>query len=137
MDEIKFEKVNKDIQVYPEEFKRKVVEEYLAGGCTKMDLLRKYGIKTKSGIQRWMKTLGYADANSEVFRKTKFDSITFSYMPSKSTSDSDDPKLLQKRIAELERQLQDEKLRSEAYQRMIEKAEKELHIQIRKKPFTR
>jgi transposase len=137
MDEIKFEKVNKDIQVYPEDFKRKVVEEYLAGGCTKMDLLRKYGIKTKSGIQRWMKTLGYADANSEVFRKTKFDSIKFSYMPSKSTSDSDDPKLLQKRIAELERQLQDEKLRSEAYQRMIEKAEKELHIQIRKKPFTR
>ena len=59
-------------------------------------------------------------------------------MPSKTTSsNNDDPKELQKRIAELERQLQDEKLRSEAYQRMIEKAEKELHIQIRKKPFSR
>jgi hypothetical protein len=59
-------------------------------------------------------------------------------MPSKTNSNNrDDPKLLQKRVAELERQLQDEKLRSEAYRRMIEKAEKELHIQIRKKPFSR
>ena len=127
----------KIIQIYPEQFKRKVIEEYLTGSCTKMDLLRKYGIKTKSGIQRWMKALGYVDVNNEVVRKPKFESIIYSYMPSKSTSDSDDPKLLQKRIAELERQLQDEKLRSEAYQRMIEKAERELHIQIRKKPFTR
>jgi len=138
MEEVEFKKVSKDIQIYPEEFKRKVVEEYMAGGCTKMDLLRKYGIKTKSGIQRWMKTLGYVSENTEVFRKPKFESVTFSCMPSKTTSsNNDDPKLLQKRIAELERQLQDEKLRSEAYQRMIEKAEKELHIQIRKKPFSR
>ena len=127
----------KIIQIYPEQFKRNVIEEYLAGSCTKMDLLRKYGIKTKSGIQRWMKTLGYVSENSEVFRKSKFESVTFSCMPSKTSSNDDDPKLLQKRIAELERQLQDEKLRSEAYQRMIEKAEKEMHIQIRKKPFTR
>jgi len=35
MDEIKFEKVNKDIQVYPEDFKRKVVEEYLAAAAQK------------------------------------------------------------------------------------------------------
>ena len=54
---VKFEKVSKEIQIYPEAFKRKVVEEYLSGTCSKMDLLRKYGIKTKSGIQRWMKSL--------------------------------------------------------------------------------
>jgi hypothetical protein len=36
MKEIQFEKVNEDIQIYPEEFKRKVVEEYLAGSGTKM-----------------------------------------------------------------------------------------------------
>jgi transposase-like protein len=138
MEEVEFKKVNKDIQIYPEEFKRKVVEEYLAGGCTKMDLLRKYGIKTKSGIQRWMKTLGYVSENSEVFRKPKFENVTFSCMPSKPASgNNEDLKLLQKRIAELERQLQDEKLRSEAYERIIEKAEKEMHIPIRKKPFSR
>lgn len=39
---------------------------------------------------------------------------------------------LQHKIRELERQLEDEKLRSEAYLRIIEKAEKELRIPIRK-----
>jgi transposase len=138
MEEIEFKKVKKDIQIYPEKFKRQVVEEYLGGGCTKMYLIRKYGIKTKSGIQRWMKSLGYVSEETEVFRNPKFESATFKYMPSKPTcSNNDDLKMLQKRIAELERQLQDEKLRSEAYQRIIEKAEKEMHIQIRKKPFSR
>jgi transposase len=134
---VKFKKLSKEVQVYPEAFKRKVIEEYLCGTCTKMDLLRKYGIKTKSGIQRWMKSLGYTDEGTEVFRRPKFTNTTYNCMPSKTSKGTQNPVLLQKRIAELERQLQDEKLRSEAYQRMIEKAEKELHIQIRKKPYTR
>ena len=57
--------MSKDIQIYLEVSKRKVVEEYLAGSCTKMDLLRKYGIKTKSGIKSWMRSLDYVDVNSE------------------------------------------------------------------------
>jgi len=44
---------------------------------------------------------------------------------------------LHKRIRELERQLAEEKLRSEAYARIIDKAEKELKIPIRKKPNTK
>jgi transposase len=121
-------------------FKRKVIEEYLATGCTKMSLIRKYHIQFKSSIHTWMRVLGYKDpyAFQQIVRRPKFGVITYSCMPSKTTSNSsNDPRVLQKRIAELERQLQDEKLRSEAYQRMIEKAEKELNIAIRKKPFTR
>ena len=48
-----------------------------------------------------------------------------------------DQHLLQKKLKELERQLEDEKLRSEIYLRIIEKAEKELNIPIRKKPNTK
>jgi transposase-like protein len=136
--EVKFEKINKDIQVYPEAFKRKVIDEYLSGSSTKMDLLRKYGIKTKSGIQRWMKSLGYVDEGNAVIRKPTTVNVTLSCMPQKTTpAQSEDALLLQKKIEELQRQLEDEKLRSEAYQRMIEKAEKELNISIRKKPYTR
>ena len=40
-------------------------------------------------------------------------------------------------IKQLERKLEDEKLRSEAYKSMIEIAEKELKISIRKKPNTK
>jgi len=125
---------------YDVSFKRKVVEEYLATRCSKMSLLKKHDIQFKSAIQTWMRVLGYTDpfAQNQTVRRPKFDTITYSCMPSKTTSNrSDDPKVLQKKIAELEKALQDEKLRSEAYQRMIEHSEKELHIQIRKKWFTR
>jgi transposase len=131
--EVNFEKINKDIQVYPEAFKRKVVEEYLYGPCTKMDLLRKYGIKTKSGIQRWMKTFGYTDTHQ--LPKINFTRLTLPTVTKKIDLNDNDE--LQKRIKELERQLEDEKLRSEAYARMIEKAEKELKISIRKKTGTK
>ena len=121
------------IQIYDETFKRKVIDEYLAGGISKMDLLRKYNIRTKSGIQRWMKKFGYTD----VYKSTefKFTSITSTDLP-KKTDLKNDSELL-KKIRELERQLAEEKLRSEAYARIIDKAEKELKIPIRKKPNTK
>jgi transposase-like protein len=121
------------IQIYDEAFKRKVIDEYLAGGISKMDLLRKYNIRTKSGIQRWMKKFGYTD----VYKSTeiKFTSLT-SVDLTKKTDMKNDIDLL-KKIRELERQLAEEKLRSEAYARIIDKAEKELKIPIRKKPNTK
>jgi hypothetical protein len=54
-------------------------------------------------------------------------------MPTKNTNIQE----LQKRIQELEHQLQDEKLRSEAYARIIDKAEKELKVSIKKKLNTK
>jgi len=53
-------------QVYSESFRRKVIEEYLSGNVSKMFLLRKYNIKMKSCIQRWMKLYGYADHKQPV-----------------------------------------------------------------------
>ena len=121
---------------YGQTFKRKVIEEYLATGCTKIFLLRKYDIQFKSAIQTWMRVLGYTDPNAEP-QKFKFGKIIFTSLPkNKKNSDTDSVKL-QKKIVELERQLEDEKLRSEAYARIIEKAEKEFKIPIKKKPGTR
>ena len=48
-----------------------------------------------------------------------------------------DPKDLQKRIKELERQLENAQLKAEGYELMIEIAEKELKIPIRKKSDTK
>ena len=96
-----------------------------------MDLLRKYGIKTKSGIQRWMKKFGYAD-----IYKAAAPTFTFITSPDLIKKLKDEHEL-HKRIKELERQLAEEKLRSEAYARIIDKAEKELKIPIRKKPNTK
>ena len=125
----------KIIPVYEESFRRKVIEEYLATGCSKKAILAKYHIGGKGAIQRWMRLYGYSDIHTNRQQKIKF-RLPFSKtlsMPSDSPNSID----LQKKIAELERQLQDEKLRSEAYLRIIEKAEQELKIQIKKKPFTK
>ena len=132
------EKFERNINVYSKSFRRKVIEEYLSGNETQREISRRYGIKSRSTLPRWMKELGYSNIKSEVLRKPIFEPKTQSCMAPKTSSDSsDDAEKLKKRIEELERQLQDEKLRTEAYQRMIKKTEKELNITIRKKPFTR
>ena len=120
-------------QMFDESFKRKVIEEYLSTGGTKIALLRKYDIRFKGALQAWMKKLGYSDTPLVV--KRKFEQITTSTLPKKINSNETEDLL--KKIQQLERQLEDEKLRSEAFERIIEKAEKELKIPIRKKPNTR
>jgi len=123
------------VQIYSEAFRRKVIEEYLTSNVSKMFLLRKYGIKMKSGIQRWMKLYGYEDDKQPVI--IKFNAVRSHALIRRMSTGKANKKQLEEKIKELERQLEDEKLRSEAYQRIIEKAEKELKVPIRKKPNTR
>ncbi len=121
---------------YDRAFKTKVIEEYLATGCTKMFLLRKYNISFKSAIQTWMRVLGFSEPN-QASQKVTFGNLTFTSLPNKKNiadTDATDP---QHKINELQHLLEEEKLRSEAYARMIDKAEKELNIPIRKKFATR
>lgn len=121
-------------QMFDNDFKRKVIEEYLSSGCTKIEIQRKYNIRFKSAISTWMQRMGYLEnykAPSLKFSNTK--RILLPANDKKSKKELD----LQKRIEDLERQLEDEKLRSEAFVRIIEKAEKELKIPIRKKPYTK
>ena len=56
--------------------KAKVIEEYLATGCTKMFLLRKYNIQFKSAIQTWMRKLGYSDPGNQP-QRFKFTQLIF------------------------------------------------------------
>jgi hypothetical protein len=118
---------------YEVAFKRQVIEEYLATGCSKMSLLAKYNITFKSAIQTWMRILGYSDIYQGIERP-KFGNIIFTSV----SKDKDKSRIeLEARIRQLERQLEDEKLRSEAYSRIIEKAEKEYKISIKKKTDTK
>jgi transposase len=121
---------------YDRAFKTKVIEEYLATGCTKIFLLRKYNIQFKSAIQTWMRVLGYSDSSGPV-QKLRFGEIILTSLPKKANNAATNGTTLQNKINELQRQLEEEKLRSEAYARIIDKAEKELKIPIRKKFATR
>jgi len=123
------------VQIYSEAFRRKVIEEYLTSNVSKMFLLRKYNIKMKSGIQRWMKLYGYVDYEQSLL--IKLSTVRSHALIRKMNIDKASKKQLEEKIRELERQLGDEKLRSEAYERIIEKAEKDLQVPIRKKFNTR
>lgn len=90
----------------------------------------------KSGIQRWMKQLGYLD----IHQKTR--DLPPSIIPPLALKKTDKQEsatnqALEQRIKELERLLEDEQLRSEAYGRMIAIAEQEYKIPIRKKSNTK
>lgn len=118
---------------YSESFKKMVIEEHLQTGCTKASLLEKYEIPSTSALQTWMRKLGYWN-EEDGYGKGSFGKIFQEALPKDNKKSQEH---LQKRIRELEQQLEDEKLRSEAYARIIDKAEKELKIPIRKKPNTR
>jgi len=128
----------KVLPIYEEPFRRMVIEEYLATGCQKKDLLAKYHIGGKGAIQRWMRLYGYVDTHSRRGKRINFTvpSSILRSMPSHKPNASH-VEDLQRKVQELERQLQDERLRSEAYLRIIEKTEEELKIQIKKKPSTK
>lgn len=120
-------------QIYTEAFKRSVIEEFLSGDLSKIELRRKYNIGGKSAILTWMRQLGYCGHNP-VPKKPKFESTSLEISmaaPEKSNLE------LQKEINDLKRKLEDEKLRSEAYLRIIQKAEEELKTSIKKKRATK
>ncbi len=133
---MKGQKVKKEhfaAAIFNEPFKRKVCDEYLRTGVSKASLLAKYNIKYRSAIQAWLKELGYVD----IYRKVAYldikNQLTLTTpKQSKKAAPLTDPEL-EKRVKELERLLEDEQLRSDAYKRMIDIAEKEFNIPIRKK----
>ena len=116
------------IRQYSQSFKRKVIEEYHAGGITQAALLRKYDIRGHCAILNWRRQL--AVQHSGNLGEIKPPAVS----QKKEVKSLDE---LQQRIKELERQLEDQKLLAEMYERIIEKAEKELKIPIRKKPNTK
>ena len=118
-------------RVFSEAFKLQVIKEVLGGQLTKEEAREKYQLGGKCAVLNWMR---------------KFDIWEYWQLPSnglpsnvafmKKEKDSD-KSALQKRIKELERALEDAQLKAELYNRMINIAERDLNISIRKKPFTK
>ena len=114
---------------YPESVKLAVVREYESTNVSKAYLKRKYGVSGIPLINYWLKRYG----NNAYLSSHQ----TIPIMPVDKPEDSAEVQKLKQRIHQLERELEDEKLRSEAYSLMIRKAEEELKISIRKKHNTK
>lgn len=108
---------------YSTSFKLGVVRRVATGELTKEQARREYGIASKSAVLQWMRKFGYcSDPQSQSLMAPSYDKM--------------DPKELKKKVLQLEKQLQNERIRSELYQTMIDVAERELGISIRKKSDT-
>lgn len=127
------------------EEKHKIIQELIATQCTKVEIWEKYtGEEEEHGqLLRWMRQLGY---NTGI--KTRRPNIVSNLYPmapkktkpdkSVNTSDESFENLqLKKRIAELEKQLKDAELKAIAFSTMVDIAEKEFKIPIRKKLNTK
>lgn len=109
---------------YSQSLKLKVVEEVLQGHLSKADIRRKYDINASTSIiLKWMRNLGVSELRTVP-----------TYLEDMKAEDSTDNEALKKRIRDLERALDDAELKAEGYSRMIDIAEKELKVSIRKKP---
>lgn len=121
-------------QFYSESQKREMIEDYLHGNRTKAEVWEQYtGRRTSSDhgkILEWMRKLGYLEGSLVPIRP-----VSLTIMPEKKPQPSVEE--LQRKIKQLEQQLLDSQLKEEAYRRMIDIAEKELKVSIRKKPNTK
>lgn len=130
---------------YTDEQKHQLIQDYLSSGKTKAEIWHKYtGQKEEHGqIIRWMRKLGYIE-NEQLSQNNTFAISTRQYMDnSKRKTESKNSTLdfeklqLEKRIAELEKQLKEAELKAIAFSTMVDIAEREFNIPIRKKSNTK
>lgn len=110
---------------YSEEVKREAVKMYLSGIHRKKEITEKFGMSYPA-LDRWILEYGA----EYVTRQEDLEEVSLEEMKKKDTSEAEE---LERRIKELEKKLELATMKSEILETMIEIAEEELHIPIRKK----
>lgn len=111
-------------QKFSENFKRKVAQEVLQGKLCKEEARRVYGVKGKSAVTDWIRYYGRLEGKKSAI-VVPLDSMT--------PQERERFEELKRKIAVLEEQLTNETHRAGLYKTMIEIAEEQLNIPIRKK----
>ena len=114
----------KGISHYSEEFKWQVVQKVLTGELSKEEARIAYGIKSNCAILYWMRKYSGNDDYRHVHSLTNDLS---------AMHNSKDHQALKERIKELEEEVRRANLRADLWQKMIEVAEEQLQIDIKKK----
>jgi hypothetical protein len=121
--------------------RHQIIQEMLSTNCTRGAIWRKYtGQPEEHGaIVRWMRQLGYSVELST--RSSTFGGnnclMAKKQPPPKNEEESFEILQLKKRISELENQLKDAEMKAIAFSTMVDIAEREFNIPIRKKLNTK
>jgi transposase len=114
-------KVNK----FTDDFKLQVVQEYLSTDISQEELKTKYNYTGCNNIYRWMRKFGLSKPNE--------DQIELHRAMAKEKQKSSLEQDLELKIKKLEEDLKREQFRTKALNVMIDIAERELKVDIRKK----
>ena len=116
--------------------KKIIIEDYLSGEDTKQSVYRRYtGYSLEHGkITKWMRKFGIED---KFVKNTNFEVMPTQKKDKAQSSEDFETLKLKKRIAELEKQLQTAEMKAIAFSTMVDIAEKEFNIPIRKKHNTK
>lgn len=115
-----------EVNEYPDEFKRMVVREHQVYGIPKDQLKAKYGIKGKSAILNWIRK--FASIQEAPMSKIKRETTV------SSEAESQELARLRAENERLKKELAHEQLHVKVLDAMIDIAEQELKIPVRKKP---
>jgi transposase len=121
--------------------RHQIIKELLSSRCSKREIWEKYTgqVEEHGKLLKWMRQLGYTSELSS--RRFTFGE-NISLMAQKQTTttkaeESFEILQLKKRISELENQLKDAEMKAIAFSTMVDIAEKEFNIPIRKKLNTK
>ena len=118
------------------ELKDQVIQEYLNSGCGYRKLAAKYNI-SRTTICKWVTIYqGIHDLESTESQQKNYLSLMARKKKNKDVDGSSNETVLLQKIAALEKQLADQELKTFVLDTMINVTEKQLNIDIRKKPGT-
>lgn len=109
----------------PDELKLQVVQEYLGTAMSQKELMLKYNIRGNDCITQWMRKFGFQSPDQQ--------QIELQRTMSKEVEKTAKERELESKVKQLEQQLEHEKFRTLALNTMIDIAERDLKIVIRKK----
>jgi transposase-like protein len=121
--------MRRKVNHYTDEFKFMVVQEYLTTSISREELKKKHGIGGNDCIPNWMRKFGTSQVTAE--------QINLQRTMSKEEEKTPQERKLEAKIKELEKALEHERLRTLALNTMINIAERDLKISIRKKSGTK
>ena len=111
---------------FPDDLKLRVVQEYLSTDISQDELKKKYNFGGNNNIPNWMRKFGLSKLSEE--------QIELHQAMAKEIEKTSLEKELELKVSKLEADLKLEQLRTKALSTMIDIAERELKVDIRKKP---
>ena len=125
---MKLHTINNRYTAYPLEMRKKAVIMYLIEGLSKAEIKRNIGMSYPV-LDKWINKYG-PELITQKDSKTKTQTLSLDNSMKKSANNLDDQT---RKIIELEKQLERANLKVELLETMIDIAENELNIPIRKK----